>query len=355
MFAAFPSLYKLLDIGPTGVDLFFVLSGFLITGILLDTRDSANYFTSFYFRRALRILPLYFIAVAAFFWVQLPAFQSQGILLDVPSHEQLWYWSFLVNWRDAGGHMIGQIGSLWSLGVEEQFYLVWPLIVFLCAARYFPGVCAGVIGFTLALRIALLTGHIVPPELLHEWIHRATVTRIDTLAIGATVAVLVRRPDWAQHARSWIKVVMPASLAGFLLCWLAGSSAINETIGYSIVALCYGCIVLVCVMDKGSSRPLCRIARNGVLRSLGRYSYAMYVLHLAVLHYMHLFAFRFIVPRIWASPTLVRTPYFIVAIIAMTACVAGSYLVALVSWNLLEKHFLRLKDRAVCTPLPGAA
>jgi peptidoglycan/LPS O-acetylase OafA/YrhL len=138
-FAPLPFLYTLLNLGPSGVDLFFVLSGFLITGILLSTKDASprNYFWSFYARRILRIFPLYILAVAGFFYGLLPYLHSRGELLNVSRSEQFWFWTYLMNWRDAAGfRIINALGHFWSLGVEEQFYLIWPAVIFffLCSS-----------------------------------------------------------------------------------------------------------------------------------------------------------------------------------------------------------------------------
>ena len=115
-------------LGWSGVDLIFVLSGFLITGILLDTRDSPNYFTTFYARRALRILPLYFLTTLIYFRLE-------------PNPLERWFWSHLSNWKSAFGQDVPALSHFWSLAVEEQFYLVWPLVVILSPKRAMPRVC----------------------------------------------------------------------------------------------------------------------------------------------------------------------------------------------------------------------
>jgi len=341
MFGPMPFLFKALELGPAGVDLFFVLSGFLITGILLDTKGFPSFFGTFYMRRALRILPLYFFAVAAFFWVELPFLHRVGGA-DISSREQWWYWLFLMNWHDAAGHISTNLGAFWSLGVEEQFYLFWPLIVFFCARRFFPAVCVAVGTGSLLLRVVLYTGNFISPELLPEWIHRATVTRLDTLAIGALVAVIVRNANWAIIVRSWMKMAAPVSLVLYTLIWLS-FPGLACTLGYTVAAIFFGCIVLICVTDEGSDHPLCRLARLGALRSMGRYSYAMYVLHLLVIRWLKVFALMFILPRV--QSLLPRVPILVVSLISLGGCLAASYLAAFISWNLLERHFLQLKSR----------
>jgi peptidoglycan/LPS O-acetylase OafA/YrhL len=346
-FTPLPFLSTMLEIGPSGVDLFFVLSGFLITSILLSTRDATprSYFWSFYARRTLRIFPLYILAVAGFFYVALPYLQTHGEALDASRSEQIWYWTYLVNWHDAAGHMIGNVGHLWSLAVEEQFYLIWPAVVFFCAARYLPALCVGVGAFSLTLRLILSSGNFVAPGLLHEFIHRTTVTRLDTLAVGALIAVVVRNPGWTQLLRHQIKLIGPAAFGAYLVMWMAseqGKPFLVETLGYLAIAIACGCVVFVCVTDQGSKHPVCRVARWRPLRSIGRYSYAMYVLQIFAIWWLKRLLV-FIVPRLSLVHGIERVPALVFSAIAMGACLGTSYIVAFASWHLIEKHFLRLK------------
>ena len=131
----------------TGVDLFFVLSGFLITGILLDSRGSERYFTTFYARRTLRIFPLYYLVLFVAF-VVLPQFPAVNAVLtgqvDLPP--QWPYWLYLENFSIAArGWVHGWVDVGWSLAIEEQFYLVWPLVIWLCPPRLLALLCAAII------------------------------------------------------------------------------------------------------------------------------------------------------------------------------------------------------------------
>ena len=129
----------------TGVDLFFVLSGFLITGILLDTRDSERYFTTFYARRTLRIFPLYYLVLFLAF-VVLPQFPAVHSVLVGQTHDsppQWPYWFYVTNFSIADrGWVHGWVDVAWSLAIEEQFYLVWPLVIWLCPPRLVAVLCA---------------------------------------------------------------------------------------------------------------------------------------------------------------------------------------------------------------------
>jgi peptidoglycan/LPS O-acetylase OafA/YrhL len=181
-------VWHAIQLGGVGVDLFFVLSGFLITGILLDTRSRSDYFRTFMLRRALRIFPLYYAALVVIFVLvplTLPA-EFPG----TPDAVQLWYWSYLVNFLLAAkGWAAGApLGAhFWSLAVEEQFYLFWPLLVWLCSRRILAFVCVTCVIGALALRIwafDLGADHLVSYTLMPM--------QMDNLAIGALGALAVR-------------------------------------------------------------------------------------------------------------------------------------------------------------------
>src|ERR1700676_1165017 len=137
--------WRIAIIGQTGVDLFFVLSGFLIIGILIDNRESPNYFTTFYIRRALRILPPYLILLAGF-WL---CVSEAGGRLPYYFDRQLPLWSLLTftqNWVMASLNTMGamSIGGTWSLAIEEQFYLFAPALILLLPLRWLPKVLVAI-------------------------------------------------------------------------------------------------------------------------------------------------------------------------------------------------------------------
>ena len=145
--------------GMYGVDLFFILSGFLITGILYDARDNTYYFRNFYMRRCLRIFPLYYGVLALLFFVAPLIPLLQGPTLDDLVEHQAWAWLYGVNIYTAlrGDWSLSFINHFWSLAVEEQFYLFWPLVVYLLARR--PRVLVAVsLGVSLSAMIARVIG-----------------------------------------------------------------------------------------------------------------------------------------------------------------------------------------------------
>ena len=173
--------------GWVGVDLFFALSGFLITGILLDTRQAKNYFGAFYARRILRIFPLYYfvltvILIAASFMHPRP--------LGVPLvADQKLYYLYLTNWLALWKGQWGPnvLGHFWSLAVEEQFYLIWPFCVWLLVRRNLASLAVSASVVALLVRI-FWVAHTGP----NQAIVLATVTRMDSLLCGALGAIVFR-------------------------------------------------------------------------------------------------------------------------------------------------------------------
>lgn len=296
---------RVLTIGRTGVDLFFVLSGFLITGILLREKGTPGFLRNFYARRSLRILPLYytFLVFAA---VLFPLFGYAR-----PSWE---YWVFLQNFGLGAGTLPqgpGYPSHFWSLAVEEHFYLFWPFLVLWLSRRRLKLALAGIIIGAFALRAALAHSGLDVSVL--------TPTRIDTLAGGALIAIFFAEGTLERYKPRLLAVlvfILPATLASFL--WLSGSLAVQvakpSLVGFVYIA------ALVAALGSGL---LSRALEWAPLRSVGKYSYAMYVLHMVF---------------VWAFAGLPP----VVALPLILLCSYGS---AVASWRFLESPFAGLKRR----------
>jgi peptidoglycan/LPS O-acetylase OafA/YrhL len=184
--------------GTYGVDLFFILSGFLITGILYDARNKPHYFRNFFMRRILRIFPLYYGVLALLFFVTPLIPLLQGATLDYLLQRQAWAWLYAVNIHVAvhGEWSLSYINHFWSLSIEEHFYLFWPLVVFLLARR--PQLLVAVsLGLSLCAIMARLTGSLMG---LSGWITGVlTPFRLDGLALGGFLAVAARQPGGLER------------------------------------------------------------------------------------------------------------------------------------------------------------
>ena len=322
-------LYDTMSSGWIGVDVFFVLSGFLITGILLDARGDASrpparYFTSFYARRVLRIFPLYyaFVAIAVVVTQTTPA-----------AHGTWWYWVFLPNvllarygWSSA---MPGT-SHLWSLAVEEQFYIVWPALVAWLARGWVRGVCILLIIGAPLLRLWMLGhGQVVGAYVL-------TLARADTLAFGASVAILVRSAG--RHTRL-ARGLAAAGLAGLIALLVLDRIAqpdhrLSLIAGTECIALLTAAGIYLAVVDGGP-----RWLSNPVLRSFGRYSYAMYLIHVPMCRTGVTWVARHV------SGSLPMLGVDAVAVLAL------SWGVAWILWRVVERPVLSLK-RFVPMPSP---
>ena len=322
------------NFGWVGVQLFFVLSGFLITGILLDTRGAPRYLRAFFARRVLRIFPLYYGVLVGGLLV-LPALGlAPHRLLADPEH-RVWLWIYLVNWAEPLGRGVAAFPHFWSLAVEEQFYLVWPFVVRHATPRRLLAITGGVMLAALAARIAVRRA-----GLGGEAAYMFTVCRMDALAVGAAVAALIRMP--AAHAwlaRQRVRIATGAGalfVAGFATTGgYARASIADQTWGYTILALVFAALVLIVVLDHERGRGwLGAIFQHPILRSFGTYSYGIYLFHQFINQLIGVPLLDRLLPRGVGIKA---------GIVYMVAVTAASYAVAFVSYHGFEKHFLALK------------
>ncbi|MEO6758646.1 MAG: acyltransferase, partial [Saprospiraceae bacterium] len=328
--------WKLIDSGWLGVDLFFVLSGYLITGILLDTKNRPRYWATFFSRRALRIFPLYYFAVLLV-WLEV-VFIEHGAdrLHDYAS--MWWFVFFLPNIALAlNGDWVYQsnylgINHLWSVAVEEQFYLAWPLVVKLLPPRVLAVLCVALIHYSYPLR------DMVDQQFRSDggWSMASYVLpycRMDALAAGGFLAVFFRL--------GWHRLIpLDRWLARGLFGWMGWEIAQSLLHSGSqnrgtLSALFFAAFVYLALNQhpKALVRRFCELP---FLMHLGVYSYGLYVFHQMFRYiWMALFGDRLMVAG-W-SPVVIQTLYMLLAF-------GGTYFLARLSWALLEKPFLKLKE-----------
>jgi len=324
-----------LDRGWIGVQLFFVLSGFLITGILLDTNETAGYLRSFFVRRALRILPVYY-ALLLFVFVFLSAANLLPPSLPRSSGTELSYWLFFANWYGPLHAGQGSMTHLWSLSVEEQFYLVWPFVVWRRSAAQLRLLCVGIAVLSLCIRFWML--HVGAPT---EAIYQFSISRMDALALGGAAAATMRMPLIVQQIASRSRAIFASALIVLLVgaALTGGYAAANPTtmsLGYTLLALDFAAIILLAACaDTGQASGWIRFLGLPGMRSIGKYSYSMYLLHVPLhllvgLRVMKAFGFD------RNTPLIVNVAYLLLG-------TALSYAAAAATYRLIERPFLRLK------------
>jgi peptidoglycan/LPS O-acetylase OafA/YrhL len=326
-----------LNVGWIGVQLFFVLSGFLITRILLHTQDSANYFAGFYARRVLRIFPLYYGTLLVAF-VILPLLVNPPAGFAQEQAHQAWLWLYLSNISNMFGFESQVFPHFWSLAIEEQFYLLWPLLVHRRSPFQVLRLCVAIAVFSVLVRVALLW-HGTD---VHA-VYTMTFCRMDALAMGAAVAAFLKMPGAALHVRVYRRRLAWGTLAllvaGFVLTHgYPRTTYLEQTLGYSWLAFAFALIVLALVSQEpvGGRAPRWeQLLSVTSLRTLGKYSYSMYVFHKPLHDWVGLPALK----KLGMFPE----PSGTVAIIYFLVLTAVTLLFGAVSYHLIEKHFIGLK------------
>jgi peptidoglycan/LPS O-acetylase OafA/YrhL len=309
--------------GWMGVDLFFVLSGFLITGILMETKTSEGYFQNFYVRRCLRIWPLYY-SLLIFMFILVPLLRPSDAHVVFEQRSSPWwaYPLFLQNFLVPIPTMAtGPLGVTWSLAIEEQFYLVWPLIVRFCNPNQLRRIAIAVICISPALRYYLSTHGIIT--------YSNVFCRLDGLMAGALLALMVQVQGFAPMSfvkRAWILLFVAAPLA------LISQQLNAQWIVFSFTAL--GSVAFVYLAMFSSQPWLQAVLRNRFLIFTGTISYGLYLLHKIPMDMAQTFH-------------LDRYPA-----LALPVTFAAAFLLAFLSWNIIEKPFLGLKRFFKSRPLP---
>ena len=291
----------------SGVDLFFVLSGFLIGGILLDNRTATNYFTVFYVRRFYRILPLYVVVLAAFYLLPLGAWLKDGAA-------PWWVYATLTQnfWMAQTGHFTPNfLNVTWSLAIEEQFYLTLPLIIRLTPPRRIPQVTLACAVAAPLLRTALYLWH--PYGAVAAYV--LMPCRMDALMLGVFGAWFVRNREGGDRL---LYIVLGVTLLGVAPLVVANQgigSPLMSTFGYSWLAVLYFSLVIVAVR---SARPVFRLR---LLAYAGVLAYGLYLFHQPVRGLLQ------------AGPA--RLDYL------LPAALAAVFVLAHLSWNNFEKSLIK--------------
>jgi peptidoglycan/LPS O-acetylase OafA/YrhL len=342
--------------GWTGVDIFFVLSGFLITGILFDNQQKQHRYRDFYIRRTLRIFPLYYAVWIVILllapiaqwqwnwrWALWPAYlgnSARFFFLHIPGDpyrfDRITFGPVVRAWF--GGPMHLYIGHFWSLCVEEQFYLIWPFVIYRVRNREtLIKICLAVIVLMPPLR--WLLSATLPAPLLHmELFYRSLPTRLDALLIGGLIALCLRGPEQAL-IRKIRRPLLAVSASLFVVLYFVSikllklpleGSASNwiGILGFTLIDLFAGALIIECI-HPGSL--LSRALSFRPLRALGIVSYGFYVYHDLLHDFYSYLANRYFPHHAYPATLLIAF--------------SSTLIIATLSYQLLEKPMLRLKDR----------
>jgi peptidoglycan/LPS O-acetylase OafA/YrhL len=318
-------------VGWLGVNLFFVLSGFLITGILLDTKTKPTYFRQFYLRRALRILPAYLAMILILVvtdYIRLP--QTIVALL------------FLANYQTAM-HIPGGYGPLWSLSVEEQFYLLWPAIVRAVSVRVLTGISLALCVVEPILRWLTATGHLTFGD-----VKGSTHLIADNLALGALAAIFAR--SRYGTLRNGIRLGSALCVAG--LCVFAAGYPFGILHRNNVVGDTFQCVPWnlfftgLLLASLGLRSSLFTSVWTKPLVFFGYISYGLYLIHVFIFHW-----YDKAQPHI-SSASLHRLLQL--SLVRFFICAGLSVLIAWLSRRFYEERFLRLGRKASVTGVDPA-
>lgn len=335
-----------------GVQLFFVLSGFLITGFLLQEnapgiRPLSSSLRDFYIRRILRIFPLYYSTLFAAL-VFFPFFGGHAKSLEGPLEYQRWYWAFVSNWGYAWHDLGGSFAHFWSLAVEEQFYVVWPLLVLNLRLKNLKWLCVFIVIMATLFRI-FFTLH--DPVLAVKGAYTFSVARFDALAIGGLLAIILRDPIAFSRLKPLIIPMLSCGCAYVIgvsvICHNFGPVVpvvkssdylclLNQTVAMLIsVAAIF--LSIVPVASSGAVKYWRFFLQLSAMQTVGKYSFAMYVFHMPLINFW-----------LWISEPWINLGSLgplLLALVNMISVTTLSLLLAMVSWRVLEQPCLKLKSK----------
>lgn len=300
--------------GHCGVSIFFVLSGYLITRILLSTKDQKGYFYNFYIRRTLRIFPLYYFFLLFFYFIFPFVIDEPVISLS----QQLYYWFYLqdfaltFNWNAKG------LELFWTLAVEEHFYLFWPFLIYYLPKKHILKVIIAIVAVSIVIRLILTANGYV--------VYYFTFSRMDELALGSLLAYLNLGEPNPKVAKLCLGVFSLTMLPSFILWFKFSGQPGMQVLKYPIIAIGFSCFIGY-VLSVSKGHPLKWVLQNPFLSYTGKISYGLYIYHTICF----LLIFKYL-----------NTGLPVVNFLLSFSLV---YLIAGLSYKYFESPLLRLKDR----------
>lgn len=334
--------YFLLEVGWIGVQLFFVLSGFLITSILLDSKQDSlgPYLKRFYWRRSLRIFPLYYLYLIGITLLYIVAQQPNDFLSKLP-------YLLLYNYNHYPVFHSLAIDTtfthFWSLSVEEQFYLFWPLLLFFLHERQLKVLLLSIIGLSPFIRwgaFEWLTAHNYPSADIGQIVYRLTISHLDGFAFGALIPLfkLQKQPNLGRNLLLGALIMF----IGLGVLNLATTTAPISSLGYpnggmdnyqyiwsyTIINLVSLGLIITVITPK-ETNWLTWIFERPLLVEIGKVSYGMYVYHWILL----------------AGYRKIIHPYIGYRPVSFLVYLTLTFAISWLSFTLFERFFIQLKDK----------
>jgi peptidoglycan/LPS O-acetylase OafA/YrhL len=316
----------------TGLDLFFVLSGFLITRILLSIKSKPMGIPNFLVRRALKIFPLYYLTLTVVAFLP-AAFRHTALRMDATDTGWIWPWVFGQNIAIVHYHqfLYGALDHFWSIAVEEHFYWIWPAVVIFLSMRNAACVAVGLVGLSILSRSWFLIGHQDP--IACEFL---TICRLDGLAIGALIAIAesknLLKPQYSGLLASLFIAGLAASV-GVHHGWFGSSlSPAASVLLKTFESISFAGIISLVVIHKDGL--LGKIFASPILTFFGIYSYSIFVFH----HFLRPPFLPVTILYGANKPNNAAVTYGLVHF-------AISVVLGVISFHLYEKHFLKLKAK----------
>jgi len=315
--------------GGFGLNFLFVLSGYLITRILVESRHAQHYFRNYYIRRFLRIFPVYYAFLFACLIAGPMIFGRKQFMFDFlhiqTAPTSLWFYGTNIVMTIQQSWCFGYLSHLWSLAVEEHFYFVWPIVIALLAPKRVMQLAFGLIGASTVARLILGFG-------MHEGIATRvnTLCNMDCIAAGAVVALYMMNRDKEECALMSKRLLWTA---GLLFPIFAVASFINTESSAvfcpTLGAIGFSGLVIKTVLDPNS----CRLFAHDFMKLVGKYSYGLYLFHYPVIYLI--------------AQHCVKSNWPAVAIFATIALMSWAIVapIAVLSFHFFETPFLKLKDK----------
>lgn len=329
-----------------GISLLFLISGFLITTTLLKQKENPHALHNFHVSRVLRIFPLYYFALILFIFI-VPSLGYTPDWIQRLSDNQLWYWTYTLNWASPFINSVG-FTHLWSLALQEQFYLLWPLVILFNKPRQAVYICLFLILSAPIFRYILFNYfYDLGPStaLSSKASHTFLIARWDSLALGSLIALIHYTKIGFSTLLKWEKPILIVSVL-FLFSQLiyykyipqmeSGVSTLNQT----AASIIWAYVILYCIHQPSAKGILLTILEAHILKRLAKYSYSIFIFHIPILHVWLQF-FGASIKQYSGLSLLLMVNLHCITVIAL------SYAFAAITWRLIENPCNQLKKKLI--------